>query len=144
MRNNLVSIRLCFVNFYTWLSVIKSKKLPWIVDCWLSSVNFAIRVALLTTINGKANINTAVIATNAGISQGALNIYYQYKPHIIYIGWISRNFKTFIFKPELSFWGKITKMITRVHSRIFTNSPYMIFAIFMKTAISIKANFVKN
>jgi len=47
-------------------------------------VNFAIRVALLTTINGKANINTAVIHTNAGISQGALNIYYEYIAHIIY------------------------------------------------------------
>ena len=43
-------------------------------------------------------------------------------------GWIPTNFKTFIFSPKYAiFWGKITKMITRVNSRILTNSPYVWF-----------------
>jgi len=46
------------------------------------------------------------------------------------LGWISRYSKTFIFKPELPFLEKITKMITKVNFRIFYLN--MIFAIFLK------------
>ena len=48
------------------------------------------------------------------------------------VGWIPRNFKTFMFKPKLLFWGKITKMITWVNSWIFTNSPYLWFSKFSR------------
>ena len=41
------------------------------------------------------------------------------------IGWIPRNFEIFTFKPKLSFWGKISKVITRMNFRIFTNSPFI-------------------
>ena len=44
-----------------------------------------------------------------------------------WLGWIPRNFKTFTFSPNCHFWGKITRMITRVDSRIFTYSPYTWF-----------------
>ena len=45
-----------------------------------------------------------------------------------------------------SWIGKIEKMITRVNSWIVTNSPKidLIFAIFLKTAISIVALFIDN
>ena len=45
------------------------------------------------------------------------------------VGWSPRNFKIFFFKP-CHFWRKITKMITRLNSRIFTNAPYIWFPLF--------------
>ena len=45
----------------------------------------------------------------------------------VQLGSIPRNFKNFIFKAKLSFWGKITKMLTRMNFQIFTNSPYIWF-----------------
>ena len=45
----------------------------------------------------------------------------------LWLGWILRNFKIFIFKPKLSFLMKIAKMIAGANSRIFTNTPYIWF-----------------
>ena len=48
----------------------------------------------------------------------------------VYEGWIPTKFKTLIFKPKLSLSRKITQIITRVKSRIFTNSSYMNLSFF--------------
>ena len=48
------------------------------------------------------------------------------------LGWIPRNLKTFIFKRKSPFLLKITKMITRVISRIFTNSLHKLFSRFLE------------
>ena len=42
----------------------------------------------------------------------------------IYLGWIPRKLKTFILSLNCHFWEKITSIITRVNSWIFTNSTY--------------------
>ena len=70
-----------FVTFFcnsprvttVWVKVkIRLYSLPWIVDCFESLVNFDIKVALLTTINGIEIQNTNVIATYVGVSHGSL------------------------------------------------------------------------
>ena len=64
-----------------------------------------------------------------------------------WVSTISRNFKIFILKPKLSFWEKITTMITRINFRIFTNSCYILknFKTFHVNGVPSKyrANFVK-
>ena len=39
----------------------------------------------------------------------------------LWVGWIPRNFKIFIWSINCHFWGKITKMITRMKFWIFTD-----------------------
>ena len=53
------------------------------------------------------------------------------------VGWIPRNFKIFIFSLNCHFWGKITNMITGMNFRIFTKSPYINSAHFLKITISV-------
>ena len=48
----------------------------------------------------------------------------------LYIGWIPRNLKISNSSRNWHFWLKITFMITRVNSRIFTNSPYFWISLF--------------
>ena len=54
----------------------------------------------------------------------------------------SVKFQNFDFKPKLIFWWKITKMITRVNSCIFTSSPYIGFLKFFAEIVIIE--FAKN
>ena len=48
------------------------------------------------------------------------------------LGWFLRNLKTFIFERKSSFLLKITKIITRVISMVFTNPPYIWFSRFLE------------
>ena len=49
----------------------------------------------------------------------------KYVSRAITVGLIPRNFKILVFNQNLPFLGEITKMMTRVNSRIFTNLPYI-------------------
>ena len=59
----------------------------------------------------------------------------------------SGKFRNLYFQAEIViFWGKITKMITRVHSRILTNSPYIKWVVSSRWSSSLyyHARFERN
>ena len=80
--------------------------------------------------NECSNPGRSPFLSNFNRDQACLNL--DWKGRLL-IGWIPRDFQIFIFKPNFLFLReKVTKMITRVNSRIFSDSSYIWFSRFFR------------